>query len=74
MKGAPDMPWTVLLSCFLLLLLPLGLIIKFRLGLMRDLLIGVARMTLQLLLAGLYLGYLFAWYQLITLLQSPRVL
>ena len=74
MKGAPDMPWTALLSCFLLLLLPLGLIIKFRLGLMRDLLIGVARMTLQLLLAGLYLGYLFAWYQLITLLQSPRVL
>ena len=68
------MPWTALLSCFLLLLLPLGLIIKFRLGLMRDLLIGVARMTLQLLLAGLYLGYLFAWYQLITLLQSPRVL
>ncbi|NCF84961.1 MAG: ABC transporter permease [Verrucomicrobiaceae bacterium] len=61
MKGAPDISWLALASCFLLLLIPLAVTAKLRLGLTRDLLVAVCRMTLQLILAGFYLGYLFKW-------------
>ena len=61
MKGAPDISWLALASCFLLLLIPLAVTARLRLGLTRDLLVAVCRMTLQLILAGLYLGYLFKW-------------
>ena len=45
----------------LLLLIPLLLSLKLQLGLGRDLVIAVTRMTVQLTLAGIYLGYLFRW-------------
>lgn len=58
---APNISWWALALSFLLLALPLGLNARFRLGLARDLVVAAGRMTLQLTLAGLYLGYLFAW-------------
>ncbi|MFT4637599.1 MAG: putative ABC transport system permease protein [Verrucomicrobiales bacterium] len=61
MSGAPDISWLALASCFLLLLIPLTVATRLGLGLSRDLMIAVVRMTVQLVLAGLYLGYLFQW-------------
>ncbi len=46
---------------FLLLIIPWLLSWKLGLGLGSDLAIAVTRMTIQLTLAGLYLGYLFQW-------------
>lgn len=61
MSGAPDLSWGALATSFLLLALPLALMKALRLRLLGDTFIGVARMTVQLSLAGLYLGYLFRW-------------
>lgn len=61
MKGAPDLSWAALAICSLLLLAPLFLTIHLRLGLANDIVVAVTRMTIQLALAGLYLGYLFRW-------------
>ncbi len=61
MKGAPDLSWQGMAMGFILLALPLLLTWRLRLGLGKDIVIGVGRMTVQLVLAGLYLGYLFRW-------------
>lgn len=83
MKGAPDIAWPALASCFLLLVIPLVLMARLRLGLTRDLLVAVVRMTVQLMLAGFYLGYLFdlnnpwlniAWLVVMILAASGSVL
>ncbi len=44
---------------FLLLLIPIGLSLFFKLFLVKDVLYSVARMSLQLILIGLFLKYLF---------------
>ena len=54
-----DLSLTALLSMYALMLLPLAILFYLRLGVVRDLLIGLARMTLQLVLVGLYLKYVF---------------
>lgn len=63
--------WSSLAALYLLLLLPAILFRYYRLDLGRDLLLSSARMTLQLLLVGLYLGWLFrydkAWLNLLWL-------
>ncbi len=61
MNGAPYIPWWLLGVAFLLLALPLTLNAWLGLGLARDLVLAVARMSLQLVLAGIYLSYLFQW-------------
>lgn len=54
---------------YLILLLPLAGLWFFKTGLVKSLLIGVSRMTVQLLLVGVYLGYLFelnnAWVNIL---------
>lgn len=45
----------------LLLLIPLFYIWKFKTGLVRATIIGVARMIVQLFFIGIYLNYLFLW-------------
>ncbi len=47
--------------CALLLLIPLGIMARLQLGLWKELLLAVCRMSIQLFLAGLYLSYLFQW-------------
>ncbi len=61
MNAAPDLSWAALATCFVLLVIPLTLALRLRLGLVRATLTAVVRMTVQLVLARLYLGYLFRW-------------
>lgn len=59
--AAQDITIPALAAGFLLLAIPWFVTWRLQLGLGKDLAIAVARMTLQLTLAGLYLGYLFRW-------------
>lgn len=54
-----DIPIPHLLLSYSLLLIPIGLSFKLKLGLTRELLIGAVRMSAQLVLVGLYLKYIF---------------
>ncbi|MCB1175791.1 MAG: iron export ABC transporter permease subunit FetB, partial [Leptospiraceae bacterium] len=51
--------WLQLCLGALLVLIPIGLLGYYRTGLVRDAVIALCRMVLQLLLIGFYLGYLF---------------
>jgi putative ABC transport system permease protein len=51
-------PW-MLVATYSMLLVPLALILHFRLGLVRETLIAIVRMSVQLTLVGLYLSVLF---------------
>lgn len=46
---------------FLLLVVPLYFLHYFRTGLVKDTIVSVLRMTIQLFLVGIYLKYLFKW-------------
>ena len=63
--AAFDIRTTGLFLGYLLLLIPIAILLIFRIKLMRDLSISLLRLTLQLLLVGLYLQFLFklnAWW------------
>ncbi len=60
-----DISWMKLFASYSLLLIPFGALWAYKTGLLKDTLIGVLRMTLQLFLVGLYLEFLFtlnSWY------------
>ena len=59
MSSAIDISWANLGLGFLLMIVPLSLLYYYQTGLVRSTLISISRMTLQLLLVGLYLEYLF---------------
>ncbi len=59
MKGAIDISWGMLALGYLLMLIPVYLFTKYKTGLVKPTLWAVLRMTVQLLLVGLYLEYLF---------------
>ena len=54
-----DLSSPSLLWMYALMLVPLGIFLYLRLGVARALLIGMARMSVQLVLVGLYLKYIF---------------
>lgn len=54
-----DLSIPAMLSMYALMLVPLAIFFYLQLGLIRDTLWAMARMTLQLLLVGLYLKYVF---------------
>lgn len=54
-----DLPLLSMGLLTLMMLVPIGIFYYFRLGMIRDTLLGMVRMTLQLLLVGLYLKYIF---------------
>lgn len=54
-----DIPWHVLAVFLLTLVIPLTINVYYQLGIAKDSLISVVRMTIQLILVGLYLQYLF---------------
>jgi putative ABC transport system permease protein len=58
--GAIDIGYGGLALCYLLLLPPLAAMLWLRVPLVGQTLLAVARMTVQLLLVGFYLQYLFA--------------
>lgn len=59
--GTIDISYISLLVGLLLLAIPLYYLWKYKTGLVRATLIGVARMILQLFFIGIYLNYLFLW-------------
>ncbi len=61
MKGAIDISWWMLASGYLLMLIPLAIFRYYRSGLEKATVWAVLRMTVQLLLVGLYLEYIFKW-------------
>lgn len=52
-----DIPST--LSMFALLLIPIGIFIYLKIGMTKELIISAIRMTVQLVMVGLYLKYIF---------------
>lgn len=59
--GIIDISYSSLGVGLLLLLIPLFYIWKFKTGLLRVTLVGIARMIVQLFLIGAYMKYLFLW-------------
>jgi putative ABC transport system permease protein len=57
--GAPEISNLALFFCFLLLLIPLAISMVFRLKILGSTLNSVVRMSIQLLLIGIFLKYLF---------------
>ena len=54
-----DLSYLSLVGMYALMLLPLGIFLYLRLGIARAMLVGMARMSVQLVLVGLYLKYIF---------------
>ncbi|HHS13389.1 MAG TPA: ABC transporter permease [bacterium] len=59
--GPQDISIPALIFTFLLLGIPLYIMFHFKLGLIRNALISVGRMAMQLFLMGIYLKYLLQW-------------
>jgi putative ABC transport system permease protein len=55
-----DLSLPALLSMYALMVVPLLILFYLQLGVIRDTLLALARMTIQLLLVGLYLKYIFS--------------
>lgn len=54
-----DIGWANLALGYLLLIIPLFVLYYFQTGILKDTLVAIGRMTLQLFLVGLYLEYVF---------------
>lgn len=54
-----DISWTNLLLAYILLTIPVFMLYWFQTGLVKQAIISVARMTIQLFLVGLYLEFMF---------------
>ncbi len=54
-----DLSITSMLAMYALMIVPLAIFFYLRLGIIRDTLISLLRMTVQLILVGLYLKYVF---------------
>jgi putative ABC transport system permease protein len=59
--GARDLNLTSMAFAYLLLLLPLAIIYYMKIKLVKETLLSVVRMSLQLGLVGIYLKYIFKW-------------
>ncbi|MDR3704651.1 MAG: ABC transporter permease [Paludibacteraceae bacterium] len=59
MGGAQDLSFFSMAMCLLLLLIPFAVIVRFKLGLAKKLLVSTFRMIVQLVLIGIFLQYLF---------------
>ncbi len=59
MDSVVDISWVKLAMFSLVLLIPFAINNRYKLGIAQDVVISVLRMTLQLILIGIYLEYLF---------------
>ncbi|MBW3694667.1 ABC transporter permease [Vibrio sp. T187] len=59
MQDVVDISWFQLLLFSSILLIPLGISYYFKLGIAKEALVSILRMTIQLALVGVYLEYLF---------------
>ncbi len=57
--GALDLNIYSMISAYLLLLLPISIMLYMKINLLKDMIISVSRMTIQLGLVGVYLKYIF---------------
>ena len=57
--GAQDISWINLISGYLLLIIPILIFTYYKTGLIKDTLWAVGRMTIQLLMVGTYLEFIF---------------
>jgi len=55
-----DISWINLFLGYLMLIIPISVLYWYQTGLVKQVLISVARMTIQLFLVGLYLEYIFS--------------
>ena len=60
-KAVIDIPWGLVVTGYFLMLIPIVIFQVYRTGLVRPVLWALLRMTVQLLLVGLYLEYIFKW-------------
>lgn len=58
--STPDISYFGLMLCSLLLIIPLGVSLIFKLGILAGSCISIGRMVVQLILIGVFLKYLFA--------------
>ncbi|MGR5408397.1 ABC transporter permease [Vibrio sp. PNB22_8_1] len=65
MNSVVDIAWLELLLFSSILLIPLAINVRYKLGIAKTTAISVIRMTLQLVLVGMYLEYLFQLNSLI---------
>ncbi|CAM3604446.1 ABC transporter permease [Vibrio aquimaris] len=82
-SGVIDIPWPLLFLFFSTLTIPLFINRYFRLKIERDIIISIVRMTIQLLMVGLYLEYLFntnnavintVWLLVMTLIGASAII
>lgn len=59
MGGAQNLSFFSMVMCLLLLAIPLAVMLRFKLGLAKKLLVSTFRMIVQLVLIGIFLQYLF---------------
>ena len=59
MNSAADITWPDLALGFILLIIPFFVLWYYKTGLIKPAIVAVLRMTVQLLLIGLYLEYIF---------------
>ena len=61
MKGVIDIDYLSLFFGYAILIIPFFILWYYKTGLLKDAVFAFIRMTVQLLLVGLYLEYIFAW-------------
>ncbi len=59
--ATPTISLLQLLIGLLLVLIPAGVMYYYQTGILKDMLVAVTRMVVQLFMVGFYLNYLFAW-------------
>jgi putative ABC transport system permease protein len=83
MEQTVDIKYLDLFLGYLLMLVPILILGYYRTGLIKDTVIAIVRMTIQLLLVGIYLEYLFdlnhiginlAWVVLMTIIASFTII
>ena len=83
MEKVVDINYFALFTGFALMLIPVLALWYYKTGLVKDTLIATARMTVQLLLVGMYLEYIFklnnaliniAWVVLMSVIASYTII
>lgn len=61
MNGASDISYLNLVLGYFLIIIPIVILGYYKTGLVKDTIIAIIRMTIQLFLVGFYLKYVFEW-------------
>lgn len=61
MNGASDISYLNLALGYFLIIIPIVILAYYKTGLVKDTIIAIIRMTIQLFLVGFYLKYIFEW-------------